>query len=348
MTQFRRIALLASNKNPRRLSNDPAYLYRCESIAHSLIGVAFQVWSSHITKFPWWQAWDAVVFHRPRDTWRLRVLTRWLARRGTKLIADFDDLVFDPALAYYSPGVLNGLVSLEATQAQFRSHQRAAARFDVITVSTPPLAVHAQAIPGSAAKVVVVPNALHWSWLSMPAHPEPGPEPVLSYLPGTRSHDRDFATVAAGLGRVLQRHPEARLSVTGPLNFNVPGVAQGAGRVVHQPKVPFERYHELFRGVHVNLAPLEATPFTECKSAIKVMEAAWWGIPTVCSALPDAARFADAGAVMVDSPADFEEATHALLRQGWQPRGLRERVRPLADIHAVARQWRADVLGLND
>ena len=341
-------ALIACNRNAAHSNQDPAFRYRCDSLANALPGQGAEFWTGHITQFPWWQPWGAVVFHRPRNTWRLRFLTRWLARRGTKLIADFDDLVFDPALAQYSPGVLNGLVSLEATQAQFRSHQRAAARFDVITVSTPPLAVHAEAIPGSAAKVVVVPNALHASWLDMPPHAEPGPEPVLSYLPGTRSHDRDFATVAAGLGEVLQRHPRASLSVTGPLTFEVPGVAQAAGRVTHQPKVPFERYHELFRGVHVNLAPLEATPFTECKSAIKVMEAAWWGIPTVCSALPDAARFADAGAVIVDSPAAFAEATDALLREGWRPRGLRERVRPLADIHTVARHWRAEVLGLSD
>lgn len=339
------LALIATNKNVTRLSHDAAFLYRCTNLHPG--PRESSIWTGHITQFPWWQPWDAVVFHRPRDTWRLRFLTRWLARRGTKLIADFDDLVIDPALARYSPGVLNGLVSLDATQAQFRSHQRAAARFDVITVSTPPLAVHAQAIPGSAAKVVVVPNALHWSWLSMPAHPEPGPEPVLSYLPGTRSHDRDFATVAAGLGQVLQRHPEARLSVTGPLNFNVPGVAQGAGRVVHQPKVPFERYHELFRGVHVNLAPLEATPFTECKSAIKVMEAAWWGIPTVCSALPDAERFVGAGAHIAHSPAEFADAVHNLLANPDHLHHLRytlrDKVLPLANIHTVAQSWLAHV-----
>ena len=337
-----RLGIVANTKSASRFSLDPAFVYRCLNLTFTVKADLHGIWNGHIAHLPWWQPWNTVVFHRPRDTWRLRFLTAWLSRRGTRLVADFDDLVFDPSLARFSPGVLNGLVSLEATEAQFRSHQRAAARFDVITVSTEPLAVHAAAIPGSAARVVVVPNALHGSWLDMPPHPAPGPDPVLSYLPGTRSHDRDFASVADGLSGVLQRHPRARLSVTGPLSFQLPAVAE---RVLHHPKLPFERYHEAFRGVHINLAPLEATPFTECKSAIKVMEAAWWGIPTVCSSLPDAARFVGAGAIMVDSPRAFAEATEDLLRSGaaYDP-GLRERVRPLADIHAVARQWRAQVL----
>lgn len=336
-----RIAFIACNKNRQRFGQDPAFIYRCDNLAHGLRCIGFEVWVGHVTSFPWWQTWDATVFHRPRNNWRLSILSSLLHRKGTRLIADFDDLVFDPDMACFSPGVLNGTVPLDVTTRQFKAHRAALAAFDVVTLSTTPLAKHVACIPACSVRVVVIPNALHWSWLTMNPHAITTEHQVISYMPGTSSHDRDFAIVAPGLAGVMQRHPGAQLVVTGPLNFSIPAVTD---RVAHKAKLPFQSYHEAFKGVHVNLAPLEATPFTECKSAIKVMEAAWWGVPTVCSTLPDAARFADAGAVIVNSPSAFAEATDALLREGWHDRDLRDKVRPLADIHAVARQWCADVL----
>jgi len=112
---------------------------------------------------------------------------------------------------------------------------------------------------------------------------------------------------------------------------------------IARPRVPFSTFHTQFREPHVNLAPLEHTPFTECKSALKVMEAAWWNMPTVCTPIPDVMRFANAGACLAGNAEAFEAHLEQLLSDPTHYQsasdGLRDRVRPLADVYAVARDW---------
>jgi hypothetical protein len=261
------------------------------------------------------------------------------------MVADVDDLIFDPSLARFSPGVANGMVSPKATARQFLAHQRAMAGFDRITVSTAPLMTHAAALFPQA-QVAVVPNAVHWRWRDMPANDVPRQPGLISYLPGTRSHDRDFAGVAGALTRVLARNPQAHLRVTGPLNF---ALDARPGQVTHHQKLPFDQFHTGLLGASVNLAPLEDTPFTRCKSAVKVIEAAWWNIPTVCSNWPDARRFAQTGALIANTEAAFEAALKRLLTDEAHyaavSDGLRARLLPLADVHQVAQDWLGFVEG---
>jgi hypothetical protein len=279
----------------------------------------------------------AAVFHRPPQSLHLRLLLAVLCRRGAKVLADVDDLIFDEALAEFSPGVLNNLVTLKETRRQFAANRRALARFDAITVSTEPLAEHVRRCFPSA-RVTVLPNGVHRSWRSMSERGEKPSAPVITYFPGTRSHDRDFGVYAEGVAAFLAKYPEARLEVTGPLNF---GMTARPGQVVHREKIPFDRYHEHVRTGWVNLAPLELTPFTRCKSALKVLEAGYWGIPTVCTPIADAERFRNAGAL----PADDAEACFRWLEAMMDParyrevtEGLSQRVLEVADVDREARR----------
>jgi glycosyltransferase involved in cell wall biosynthesis len=340
MPDLLRIAFVACNKNAARFAEDASFIYRCANMAHALKVQGHTVWMGHVSKLPWRGRWDVVVFHRPRAGWRLTALVTWLRRERARTVADVDDLVFYPNLARYSPGVANNLVSLKTTVQQFSAHQRALASVDRITVSTPPLIAYALA-HFKQAKVAVIPNAVHWSWREFPAYKKPErPGRLIGYFPGTRSHDRDFAQVAPVLQSVLAQCPDVRLSVTGPLDFELDA---RPGQVERHDKMPFDRFHENVQRCDVNLAPLEASPFTACKSALKVIEAGYWNIPTVCSPLPDAQRFVGAGACMANTPAEFEAQLLRLLRDdAWyaeQTDGLRERVLALADVNAVAQQW---------
>lgn len=339
-----RIAFAACNKNAARFGEDASYTYRCENLAQALRGQGHTVWLGHVSGLPWRERWDVVVFHRPRASWRLATLQAWLQRRGTRTVADVDDLVFDPSLAQHSPGVANGLVGLRATAAQFQAHQRALGGFGRITVSTAPLMAHAEALFAQA-RLAVVPNAVPWRWRDMPANLAPRQPGLMTYLPGTRSHDRDFAVVAGALQRVLARHPQAHLRVTGPLNF---ALDARPGQLTHQSKLPFEEFHTALQGASVNLAPLEDTPFTRCKSAIKVMEAAWWDVPTVCSSWPDAQRFTQAGACVAPTEAVFEATLERLLTDDAHhtaiTQGLRAKVLALADVNQTVQEWLTFVL----
>jgi len=333
-----RVAFVACNRNRGRYLEDPSFLYRCRNVAAALERLGHDVTVTHLSRLSPWADLDLAVFHRPRNNIALRGALALLRRRRVRAVADVDDLIFDARLARFSPGVLNRLVSLADTEALFTSHHKALARFEQITVSTAPLEDEVRrCLPG--ADVERLPNAVHHGWLRQAnGEPELGDQrPIITYLPGTRSHDRDFATVAPVLNALLRRHAELEVHVTGPLTFELNG---RPGQVQHLPRVPFDQLHPRIRSGWLNIAPLEATPFNRCKSALKVLEAGYWGIPTICSPLPDAQRLVPAGAIIATTAEQwFEHIERQLLEPSYRASltaGLRERVLARADVFEVA------------
>jgi glycosyltransferase involved in cell wall biosynthesis len=281
-----------------------------------------------------------VTFHRPRETWSWQ---RWMRARGfpsaAKHIAEVDDLVFDPALAAHSPAVRNRHKSLWSTRRLFRGNGRALARFDRISTSTEPLASHLRNhFP--KANVEVFPNCIPCAWRSLPISPLPTQARTLTYFPGTRGHNADFAMIAGAVRKFLASHPDWHLLVAGPLEFKL-GAAQH--QVRHLERVDFERYHEIVRRGAINLAPLEDSPFNQCKSALKIMEAGFFGIPSVASAIPDAERFAGDGVEFASSPNEWIEALCRLASRFpygdlWREQ-LRSRIVRNASIEREAARW---------
>jgi hypothetical protein len=280
-------AFIACNRKPARFLEDPSFIYRCENIAAAIESAGHQVSLTHISSFSYQPCPDIVVFHRPRISIKLYLLLRALKKRGAKILADVDDLVFDESLAEYSPAVLNGVLPYKTIFKRFVSHRRALALFDRITVSTTALARHAKKI-FLGTKLAIIPNSVHHSWFGMRGFQERHRAPTITYFPGTRSHDRDFALVIEPLNRILASHPATQLFISGPLAVSI---RARRGQVIHQQKVGFSKFHLLFKSGAINLAPLEATPFNQCKSALKLIEAGWWGIPTICSPTPDEGVF---------------------------------------------------------
>lgn len=296
---------LSHSKNPRLFASDPSFRYRCMNLVGLL--EKSKAAHGHVSKMPW-RFGGVVSFHRPDNGAIFRKIFLRQKCLGSRLVADCDDLVFDPDLAEFSPGVRNGVVSLDKTREMFSENREALAKFSILTTSTEPLAVEMQRIFPKA-RVGVVPNAVYHGWLGMAEPPHPRPK-ILTYLPGTRSHDRDFQLIAPVLEELLHRHPEVRLHVTGPLIFQL---SAREGQVLAREKVTFEQYHERVQEGCVNLAPLEDTPFNRCKSALKILEAGFFGIPTVCSDFPDARRFIGAGAHIARSPEEWRGHLEQLL-----------------------------------
>ena len=330
-------AFVACNRNAGRFRDDPSFIYRCENMADALKVAGHQVSLFHISQFPLNQRFDTVVFHRPRQSVRFALTLLLLKRqKHCVLAADLDDLVFDEALAEFSPGVVNGLVSLTTARKNFLAHQKAMNRLDLLTVSTDPLAKHARAI-FPAAQVVIIPNAVPLEWRKADERVHQGKKKlVVTYFPGTRSHDRDFSLIAEPLTAFLEKYPETCLQVTGPLTFDLQA---RPGQILKREKVSFENYPSLFRDSWVNLAPLESTPFNRCKSALKVIEAGYWTIPTVCSPTSDTSRFSEAGALPAKTPEDWFAQMEALLDPDHYrvvTDKLRERTLQVADVFCFA------------
>lgn len=335
-----RIDFLGTNKRAERFRSDASYVYRCENLALALEAIGCPTQTAHIA------AYDghvdppaAVVVHRPQYGPRLSRLLATLRKAGTKVIIDIDDLIVDPTHAAHSPAVVNGLSSWHRLWFRFWRHGKALSQADLITVSTQTLADHLRALrPGIP--VHIIPNAVHMSWRDCDVAPgQSDSRKTLLYSPGTRSHDRDFELVREPVECFLDDHPEVALQLTGPLEHRLR--ARG-DQVTHTQRVPFADYGERVRGGWLNLCPLEDSPFNRCKSALKVIEAGYWNIPTVCSPNPDCERFTKAGALIAASPDEWISALESMLDDdayACRTDRLRERTLELADGLDQARRF---------
>ncbi|RFA34665.1 hypothetical protein [Alkalilimnicola ehrlichii] len=224
-----RCAFVACNRNPSRFRQDPSYIYRCENLAAAMQAAGHHVFLGHLRDLPLRPQFDVLLFHRPRYSLRLRLAVHAARRAGALVLADVDDLVFDERQAAFSPAVLNRQLPLQTVRRQYLAHYRALQLFDVIAVSTQPLVeAVARSFPGT--RIRLLPNAVHYRWRTLSAPPSrsgPSARKVMTYLPGTASHDRDFAVMAEPIRIFLDRHPDVSLHVTGPIDFLSP---RGRGR----------------------------------------------------------------------------------------------------------------------
>lgn len=290
-----RIAFVASNKNPALFMGDPAFIYRCENLALGLKQAGHLVELMHISQLSGSAAYDIVVLHRPRKHWWLAWRLARLRRRGCCIIADFDDLVFLPEWANVSPGVINGVVSLKQTQQNFLIHQAALSYCDAFTVSVLPLQQKMQQQVKDK-PVLCLPNAVHQSWYDLQESADRTAVPRLTYFPGTRSHDKDFALIQPVLEQLLHEEPSLELHITGVLNADI---NCRKAQLSRHPKQPFAGYAQHVAQSWLNLAPLEDTEFNRHKSALKTIEAAWFNAPTLATPIPDMQRLQHAGALLM-------------------------------------------------
>lgn len=336
-----KVAFVACNKNARRFGEDPSYVYRCENLGRGLEELGCSVDFVHLSRLAFHPRPDVAVFHRPRDSWLFRALLRTMRLRGTRVLADVDDLIFVPELAAFSPGVVNERVSHAETVSMYRLNRAALERFDAFTVSTRALADALESLFPDA-RVKFIPNAVHHLWCASPLPTiEPAVrEPRLTYFPGTRSHDRDFALIADEVGALLAKYPDLKLEITGFLDL---ALKLRPEQLIRHERLPFGQYVNRVRDGWINLSPLVESPFNRCKSALKVIEAGFWDIPTICSPTPDAERFVDRGALVARAPGEVFDIVESLLNDGASYRkltdGLRMRTLHEADIHSLAREW---------
>tara|TARA_B100000700_G_scaffold286055_1_gene340596 strand:- start:643 stop:1716 length:1074 start_codon:yes stop_codon:yes gene_type:complete len=313
----RTIAFVAGNKAKDKMLQDPAFIYRCENPALALEAQGHDVTLIHLHDLARSaKRFDIVIFHRPhirdwRTRWHMRRVIRRLKKQRSFLIADFDDLVFSPEFAQFSPGYVNDLVSLKQTQKNFAAHQKTLHHFDAFTLSTQPL-LEAMQQQVKNANAHLLPNSPHVSWQRQhaeinAAHPN---EFIIKYLPGTRSHDRDFAQVYAPLAMFLNQHPNAKLKITGVIDEQRirECIECNPTQLIFEPKRPFSEYAHVVNDGHVHIAPLEHSVFNDCKSALKAIEAGFYQRPIIATPIPDMLRLEHAGVILANSDKDWLKA----------------------------------------
>ena len=234
--------------------------------------------------------YDVYVFHRPNMA-RPGFLdvVQMLQRQKRSLIADYDDLIFGTQeIALNSSAVKNGTLTPERAIAAFSNNLAGLREFDMVTVSTEPLADRVRQFNPDA-RVAVVPNIVPRSILSVQGefqtHLRLRSPTTIGYFAGTKSHDKDFPVVEAALHRVLLENPEFSLLVVGPVA--IPRAIASLPNVSTAPVVNYFRLPSIMAMCTTVIAPLEESDFNSCKSRVKFLEAALAGCRLIASPIPD-------------------------------------------------------------
>jgi hypothetical protein len=282
------VAFISFSKRPEAFIEDPSFRYRCQNLSAALCSLGISSSIHHIDSFYPTNDTTHVVFHRPKNSIKFRRLIKKLQLIEALAIADFDDLVFHEDYLDFSPALLNNILPKKKIAKIYRSHFEALNYIDNISVSTNSLAKYVHKLFPNK-RVNVLHNTTHFEWPKKGSSNLLNHKPIITYFPGTRSHDRDFWQIEEVITLFLSQNPSASLLVIGPLDSEL--VNKQHSQVKHIQKLPFNDYAQATSNSWVNLLPLEPTPFNQCKSAIKIIETATYSIPTICSPLPDALRF---------------------------------------------------------
>lgn len=104
----------------------------------------------------------------------------------------------------------------------------------------------------------------------------------IGYFSGSPSHNRDFAIVAPALLRILEDEPDISLRLVGFLDKREEFLGYEE-RIEVLPLQGWMNLQKAVAEVEISLAPLQNNEFTNCKSTLKFFEAAAVGTWTIAS-----------------------------------------------------------------
>ncbi|MDH4248446.1 MAG: hypothetical protein OEW39_11590 [Deltaproteobacteria bacterium] len=335
-----KLLFISSSRFGRRSFLDHSVRYRCYHIAEALSNEGHRVEICTLEALvalepSQLRGYDALIFHKPRYSARLKRLIASRIRAKQLVVADYDDLIFgDPESA---PPYLYGRTSPRAIRGIYHLNTLALHLFRHFTTSTQPLAEELAAIHPTA-QIAVVSNGLSPYWLErnqglLPLRNKDRAPQIITYLPGTPSHDLDFNMIEEPLAAFLWAHPAIQFRVGGQLKFQ-PGKFPPA-QLVQEAYRPYLQLPELIITSSITLAPLQTNRFTRCKSRVKFMESAAFGIPVVASPNPDLSTHACPGLFLPRTPGDWVEALEHALEADQDPK-TGEELRAYAKEHLQA------------
>ena len=275
---------------------------------------------------------DVVVVYRVPATHQVARFIAEAHERGTPVVFDVDDLIFDPALEREIPAlkILTGAERALWIQGVHR-YRTTMELCDAFVGSTALLCEHASEVTGMPAFEFPNGAGIVMSRLADEAVRRPRlPGPIrVGYLSGTDTHDRDWATIEEVVVATLEAVPGAELWLVGKLT---PGdaVRRLGDRVSLIGFQPWTTLPGLLRTLDVNLAPLEpGSRFNDAKSAIKWLEAGLSATPTIASPTRPFRHVIEHGAngMLAEGDDEWRDALSALLARDTLRRTLGQRAR---------------------
>ncbi|MDG2307979.1 MAG: glycosyltransferase [Candidatus Binatia bacterium] len=313
--------------------------YRCDHLSEQLESLGVSTESATQGEIDLTDALDCFsifVLHRVAYDRNIDWFLRKASERGAVVLFDTDDWVFDPEAYRY----IDTAGMSERDQKLYRTglerYRETIARSHGMVVSTDALFELAS---GLQKDVRTLPNVVSGEMMQLATAARAGTTSrrmggvgtsvTLGYLSGTPTHRKDFAVAEEAIEWALDTYPSVRLLTVGHIDVS-DRFGRFGERFQHMPLMPWQRLADTLARIDVNLAPLEpGNPFTASKSALKFLEAALVGVPTIASPMPDFRRAIDQKVTgwLAETPAEWREALGHLIESPDAAREMGESAR---------------------
>lgn len=314
--------------------------YRCDHLSEQLelLGVSTEsAVQGEIDLTDALDCFSIFILHRVAYDRNIDWFLRKARERGALVLFDTDDWVFDPEAYRF----IDTTGMSERDQKLYRTglqrYRETIARSHGMIVSTDALFDLAS---GLQKDVRVLPNVVSSEMTKLATAARAGTSfrrtggsygqtVTLGYLSGTPTHRKDFAVAEDAIEWALETYPATRLLTVGHIDVS-DRFGRFGERFQHQPLMPWQRLADTLSRIDINLAPLEPdNPFTASKSAIKFLEAALVGVPTIASPTPDFRRTVDHGETgwLAETLAEWREGLRYLIERPEAARGIGEKAR---------------------
>lgn len=256
-----------------------------------------------------WLWADLVILQRAMGS-RQRKRMQWLRRRGIAVVYEIDDLLTEPAAHLLDAARLRH--ESESVLALLR-------QANAISCSTPRLA---QRLSTLGPPVFLAPNYGPHDLALRARHDDCGPVTLL-LAASDRQHTQ---TLTEALKQLLCSRGQVQVVAIGPVAQSL----QEQGVSVRQlPLMGRDEFLQTIAALPnpVGAIPMDDSPFSNCKSAIKFFDYTAAGIPCVCSDVPpyaDVVESGRTGLLCADDPAAWLDALGRLCDSAALRRQLNE------------------------
>jgi len=308
-----RVLYVSVTGRESRPYSDPSTRYRCYYPVEALRAAGHLAWVAphdHVDEIDP-SKFDAIVVHRPVF---LPIMIEFLekARKaGVTLIADYDDLIFNPRFAKAS-SIYKNSFNLNNAVTIFKRNTDALKLFSKFTVSTLNLAERIRELTKDA-EVFHYPNCIPRSlreFIQARVFKNQVNRPNIGYFPGTKTHDIDFRECEDALSKFC-RDNRIPLMIVGPLQIKEESHRDIT--IVRRDPVPFEDMFRLLSECRVVLAPLEGSLFNDAKSHIKLLEGSLACCTVAYTNIPDMMQHNSVAPFFVAPGGDWEN----VLQRSW-------------------------------
>ncbi len=279
VSQMASVIYLTDTRYGQRAWQHPSARHRCYHYADALLsqgGNAVVLPLERVNRAAL-KGFDHAVFHRPVWSRRFKHAIDCCQASGLRLHADYDDLIFHPDYAEFSPQHINGGKSIAKVQHQYKKTFAAAQCFDKFLLSTGYLSEKIRDIFPSA-EITVLPNTLPRTFRHSDLCGRPTRKPTIGYFPGSLGHGEDLKSISGVLNEILDTG--VRFLIVGRLNKQV---YKDLPNTKHCAFAEYTDYLKLLSLVDVSIAPLLNNEFNQSKSAVKLIESVAVGTPIVAS-----------------------------------------------------------------